>query len=182
MKAKSKFLLVILILSMVAVFPSPAFAKTDQYGYDAQARTYKGTLDNWEAFLDGLPPTPFDWKQTDTVFVERKWDKSFDPMVQGKPPLAPGAWQKAKLWEYLSGDKLGSTWHQELEVVYSPNKPIPGAIALTPEEILYTGFYLVENNEWVVGPNGEITTDQDLSVNHKVIKRILRLPAKRTSS
>ncbi|MDR3541973.1 MAG: hypothetical protein P4L69_13540 [Desulfosporosinus sp.] len=174
MKVISKFLFIVLILSSVVVFPSTAFAKTDQYGYDARARTFKGTLDNWEAFLEGSLPTPFKWKQTDTVFIERNWDKSFDPMVQGKPPLAPGAWQKVKSWEYLSGDQLGWTWHEELDIIYSPNAPIPGAIALTPEEILFTGFYLVKDKEWSVGPNGEESTDEDLSVNRKVIKRILK--------
>ncbi|MDR3599691.1 MAG: hypothetical protein P4L49_04295 [Desulfosporosinus sp.] len=174
MKAQSKFLFILLILSMVVVFPSTAFAKTDQYGYDAQARMYIGTLDNWDAFLDGLPPTTFNWKQTDTIFIERHWDKSFDPMVQGNPPLAPGAWQKARLWEYLSGDKLGWTWHEELNIIYSPNKPIPGATLLTPDEILFTGFYLVEDKEWEVGPNGEEITIQNLSVKHQLMKKIFK--------
>jgi hypothetical protein len=175
MKAKSKFLFIVLILSMLVVaFPGAAFAQTDQYGYDAQARTFKGTLDNWEAFLDGLPPTPFSWKQTDTVFIERNWDKLFDPMVQGNPPSAPGAWEKANLWEYLSGDQLGWTWHQELGVVYSPNTPIPGATALTPEEILFTGFYLVKDDEWLEGPNGEKTIVQDFLIDKGVIKKALK--------
>ena len=178
MKAKSKFLFIVLLLSMVVVFPSTAFAKTDQYGYDAQQRMYKGTLDNWDAFLQGIPPTPFNWKQTDTVFLKRKWDKSFDPMIQGNPPSAPGARQEVKLWEYLSGDKLGWTWHQELNIVYSPNKPIPGAIALTPETILFTGFYLVQNKEWLVGPNGEETTVQDFLVDHQVVKKIAKFSRK----
>lgn len=179
MKAQSKFLLIILVLIMVAaVFPGTAFAKTDQYGYDAQARMFRGILDNWEAFLDGLPPTPFDWKQTDTVFIERHWDKSFNPMVQGNPPSAPGAWEKARLWEYLSGDQIGWTWHQELEVIYSPNKPIPGAIALTPDEISFTGFYLVKNDEWLEGPNGEKTIVQDFSVGKGVFKKVLKLSKK----
>ena len=174
MKIKSKCLFIVLILSMVVVFPGAAFAKTDQYGYNAQARAFKGTLDNWEAFLDGLPPIPFNWKQTDTFFIERKWDKNFDPMVEGKLPLAPGAWQKARLWEYLSGDQLGWTWHQDLDIVYSPNTPIPGAIALTPDEILFTGFYLVKDDEWLEGPHGEKTIVQDLSVSRKVIKKTLK--------
>ena len=95
-------------------------------------------------------------------------------MVEGKLPLAPGAWQKARLWEYLSGDQLGWTWHQDLDIVYSPNTPIPGAIALTPDEILFTGFYLVKDDEWLEGPHGEKTIVQDLSVSRKVIKKTLK--------
>lgn len=173
MNAKSKFLFLVLLVVMVVVaFPSAAFAKTDQYGYDAKARMFKGTLTNWEAFLEGSPPTPFDWKQTDTVFIERKWNKSFDPMIQGQPPSAPGAWQKAELWEYLSGNQLGWTWHQELGIVYSPNTPIPGAIPLSPEEIMFSGFYLVKNIEWLEGPNCEKNIVQDFLVNKKAIKKI----------
>ncbi|EGW41987.1 hypothetical protein [Desulfosporosinus sp. OT] len=172
MKIKSKFLFIVLILSMVVVFPSTAFAQTDQYGYDAQARTFKGTLDNWEAFLEGTPPTTFSWEQKDTVFIERKWSKSFDPMVQGNPPSAPGAWQQVELWEYLSGDELGWTWHEELGIVYSPNRPIPGAVALTPEEMMFPGFYLIKDKEWSIGPNGEVTIDQDLSPNLRILKRL----------
>lgn len=176
MKTKSKFLVIFLFLAIVvAAFPGIAVAKTDQYGYNAHARTFKGTLDNWEAFLDGTPPIPFNWKQTDTTFIERKWDKRFDPMVQGNPPSAPGAWQNAKLWEYLSGDQLGWTWHQELDIVYSPNKPIPGATELTPDEIYYTGFYLVKDDEWLEGPNGEKTVVQNSSADRVKTKRILKL-------
>lgn len=179
MKAKSKFLIIVLLLVMaVAAFPGTAFAQIDQYGYNAQARMFRGTLNNWEAFIDRLLPTSFDWSQKDTVFIERKWDKLFDPMIQGNPPSAPGAWEKAKLWEYLSGDQLGWTWHQELEIVYSPNKPIPGAILLTPEEILFTGFYLVKNDEWLEGPNGEKTIIRDFLVDKGIIKKILKFPHK----
>jgi len=176
MKVKSKFLFIVLLLSMMVVFPGTAFAKTDQYGYDAQHRTYKGTLDNWEAFLEGEPPTAFDWKQTDTTFIIRKWSKTFDPMIEGNPPSAPGAWQKVEIWEYLSGDQLGWTWHEELEIVYSPNRAIRGATELSPEEMLFSGFYLVQDREWLVGPNGEIIVEQNFSVRHPhpLIKRILK--------
>lgn len=173
MKAKGNLLFVILLLVMVISFPSVAFAQTDEYGYNAQARTFKGTLDNWEAFLSGIPSIPFDWKQTDTIFIERKWDERFDPMIQGSQPSAPGAWEKAEVWEYLSGDQQGWTWHQSLKVVYSPNTPILGAIALTPEEIIFTGFYLVEQKEWLAGPDGEKTVVQDFSVNRSIIEKAL---------
>ena len=175
MKAEGKFLFVILLLIMVFSFPRSAFAQTDQYGYDAQKRVYIGTLDNWEAFLQGLPPTPFDWDQKDTIFIERKWDELFDPMIQGNPPSAPGAWQEANLWKYLSGDKLGWTWHQKLKVVYSPYTPIPDAIELSPDEIPFTGFYLVEQKECLKGPNREETIIQDFSVDHDIIKKALNL-------
>lgn len=174
MNFKRKYLCIALLISMIITFPAIALAKTDQYGYDAQKRMFIGTLDNWEAFLEDSPPTSFDWNQTDTVFIERQWDKRFDPMIEGKPPSAPGAWQKVRLWEYLSGDQLGWTWHEEMTIVYSPNKAIPGAIALTPEEILFTGFYVVNDKEWLAGPNGEITIEQNLSVKREVFKKVLK--------
>lgn len=173
MKVNRKFLFIVLLLVMVFSFPSVASAHTDEYGYNAQARTFKGTLDNWEALMQGIPPTPFHWKDTDTTFIERKWDKLFDPMLHGDLPLGAGAWQKAKLWEHLSGDQLGWTWHLNLTVVYSPNTPIPGAIELTPEEMGITGFYCVVQKEWLVGPNGEKTEIQDFSLKRNIIKRAL---------
>jgi hypothetical protein len=64
-------------------------------------------------------------------------------------PSGDGAWQKAELWEYLSGNQLGWTWHLNLEVVYSSNTPILDAIVLPPETMGgFTGFYLVEQKEW----------------------------------
>lgn len=173
MKAQRKYLFIVILFIMVFSFPSIASAKTDEYGYNAHARSFKGTLANWEAFLQGKPPTPFDWNATDVIFIERKWDKLFDPMIQGNPPSAAGAWQKADLWEYLSGDQLGWTWHQALVVVYSPNIPIPDAIELTPEEMGFTGFYLVVQKEWLVGPHGERTEIQDSTIKRNIIKRAL---------
>jgi len=175
MKAKKgQVFFLVLLLVMVFSFPGAALAQSDEYGYNAQARTYKGTLDNWDALLAGLPPTPFDPKGTDIVFVKRKWDKLFDPMIHLNLPSGAGAWQKAELWEYLSGNQLGWTWHLDLEVVYSPNTPIPNAIVLSPETVGgFTGFYLVEQKEWLTGPNGEKTVIQDLSVKRRVVKRAL---------
>lgn len=174
MEAKGKCFFMVLLLVMVVSFPGVAFAQTDGYGYNAQARTYKGTLDNWEALLSGLPPTPFDPKGTDIVFVKRKWNKLFDPMIHLSLPLGAGAWQKAELWEYLSGDQLGWTWHLNLEVVYSPNFSIPNAIVLPPETVGgFTGFYLVEQKEWLEGPAGEKTVIQNFSVKRIIVKRAL---------
>lgn len=111
---------------------------------------FKGTLDNWESFLNGLPPIPYDQKATDIVFVKRKCDKSFDPMVHGNPPIGDGAWQISNLWEYLSGNQLGWTWHLDLKVVYSSQTSIPGAIALPPESVGgFKGSYCVEQKEWL---------------------------------
>lgn len=177
MQANRRFCFIILLLVMLLSFPSVASARTNEYGYNAQARTFKGTLDNWEAFINGLPPTPFSWKETDIIFIERKWDKLFDPMLQGNLPSDIGAWEKADLWEYLSGDQLGWTWHQNLAVVYSPNKPIPGAIVLTPDEMGFTGFYCVVQKEWLVGPKGEKTEIQDFSLKRKIMKRALHYKA-----
>ncbi|AET66431.1 hypothetical protein Desor_0743 [Desulfosporosinus orientis DSM 765] len=174
MTARRKYLFIFLLLIMMSSLPSVASAKTDEYGYNAEARTFKGTLVNWEAFMQGLPPTTFDWKATDVIFIQRKWDKLFDPMIQGIPPSGAGAWQKAALWEYLSGDKLGWTWHQALEVVYSPDEPIPGAVELKPEEIGFTGFYLVVQKEWLVDPNGEQTEIPDVNIKKSIIKRALK--------
>lgn len=176
MKANRKyFSFIVLFLVMAFSFPSVASAQTNEYGYNAQARTFKGTLNNWEAFINGLPPTPFNWKEKDVIFIDRKWDKLFDPMIQGNPPSGTGAWEKAELWEYLSGDQLGWTWHLSLAAVYSPDTPIPGAIVLTSEEMGVTGFYGVEQKEWLVGPKGEKTVLQDSLLNPNIIKRALNV-------
>ena len=173
MKTKRKFLFLVLLLVIMFSFPSVASAQTDEYGYNAHARTFKGTLTNWEAFMQGLPPTTFDRKATDIIFIERKWDKLFNPMIQGNPPSGVGAWQKAELWEYLSGEKLGWTWQLTLEVVYSPNQPIPGAVLLTPDEIGFTGFYCVVQKEYLIDPYGKKTKIQDFSLKPNIIKRAL---------
>ncbi|HBP66400.1 MAG TPA: hypothetical protein DD730_19600 [Desulfosporosinus sp.] len=179
MKAKGKCLFMVLLLVMVVSFPGVAFAQSDEYGYNAQARMYKGTLENWDAFLSGLPPAPFDPNGTNIIFVKRKWDKLFDPMVHLSLPSGSGAWQKAELWEYLSGDQLGWTWHLDLEVIYSPNTPILEAIVLEPETVGgFKGYYLVEQKEWLVGPDGEKTVIQDFSVSRSTIKRTLHLSEK----
>ncbi|WP_434511633.1 hypothetical protein [Desulfitobacterium sp. AusDCA] len=165
------------VLSFVLFFsfPGVAAANFDQYGFNAEGRIYKGTLDNWELFLKGLPPSPYNLKETDTVLVERKWDKRFDPVIYGNLPLGEGAWQKVKVWENLSGDQLGWTWHSDLDIVYSPNAPIPGAIELTPEEIRFWGFYLVKQTEWLAGPHGEKKTLQDSEVNPGIVNKALHL-------
>lgn len=172
-KAKGKCLFVILLFVMLLSFPGVAYAQFNDYGYNAEGRIFKGTLDNWEALLSGSPPAPFDPKGTDIVFIDRKWDKLFDPMLHNSLP-STGAWQKAELWEYLSGDQLGWTWHLDLEVVYSPDTPISGAMVLPPEVMGgVTGFYGVEYNEWLVGPAGEKTLLQDFSVNRGIIEKAL---------
>ncbi|WP_407313008.1 hypothetical protein [Desulfosporosinus sp. SB140] len=165
----------LLLIAMVS-FPSVASARTDEYGYNAEARTFKGTLDNWEIFIrgTGADPIPFTWQDKGIVFIERKWDKRFDPMIQGNPPSSPGAWEKAELWEYLTDDQLGWTWHQTMEVVYSPNTPIPNAIALTPESMGFPGFYCVQQREWLTGPNGETIESQDFSLKNQLIKKALK--------
>ncbi|ADY57497.1 hypothetical protein Sgly_3233 [Syntrophobotulus glycolicus DSM 8271] len=172
MKATRKLTLIVLLLAIVLSFPGIVLAKTDEYGYNAKARTFKGTLDNWEAFLAGTPPTPYDPKGTDIIFVERKWNILFDPLIKSKKPSA-GAWQKAKLWEYLSGEKLGWTWHLEFEIFYSPKKAIPGAIEVPLEAIGYPGFYVIKQEEWLAGPNGEKEIIQDFSILHNRIKKAL---------
>lgn len=174
MKVKKKSILFVLIIVLFLSIPSIALAGFDDYGYNAKAKMFKGTMDNWEAFMRGLPPTPWDTKVTDVVYVERKWDKLFDPLLQGQLPLGPGAWQKAKLWQHLSGDQLGWTWHLDLEVVYSPNNPIPGAIILTEQEMGISGFYCVRQEECLKGPNGEKTIIQDLSLKRNIINRALK--------
>lgn len=174
MKAKGKFFFIVLLLVMVISFPGVALAQFDEYGYNAEGRLYKGTLDNWDAFLRGLPSSSYDPKGTDIIFVNRKWDKLFDPMIHGSLPSGTGAWQKAELWEYLSGDQLGWTWHLNLKMVYSPNTPIPGAIVFPPEATGgITGLYGVEFNEWLEGPHGEKTVIENLSINSSIIQRAL---------
>lgn len=179
MKVKGKCLFMVLLLILVVSFPGVAFAQFDEYGYNAEARMYKGSLDNWDTFLSGLPPTPFDPNGTDIIFVDRKWNELFDPMVHLDLPTGSGAWQKAELWEYLSGDQLGTTWHLNLEVVYSPNTPIPDAIVLPPEAVGgFSGFYLVEQKEWLAGPDGEKTVIQDFSISRSTIKKALHFGEK----
>lgn len=177
MKAKG-ILLFMLIFVLIMSFPGVAAAQFDEYGFNAEGRVYKGTLDNWELFLRGLPPSPYNLKETDTLFVERKWDKRFDPVIYGNLPLGDGAWQRVELWENLSGEQLGWTWHMDLDIVYSPNMPISGAIELTPEEIRFWGFYLVKQTEWLEGPHGEKTTLQDFSVNPSIVNKALHLGSK----
>ncbi|MDP4159103.1 MAG: hypothetical protein Q8911_04960 [Bacillota bacterium] len=174
MKAKGKFLLIVLLLIIVISFPGVALAQFDNYGLDAEGRLYKGTLDNWDALIKGLPPFTYNPKGTDIIFVVRKWDNLFDPMLQGNRPAGTGAWQKVEQWEYLSGNQLGWTWHLDLEVVYSPENPIHGAIVLPPEVIGgFTGFYGVNYNEWLEGPRGEKTVINDFSINRSVIQKAL---------
>ena len=182
MKAKGKcfFIMVLLVIMVVVSYPSVALAQSDEYGYNAQARSYKGTLDNWEALLSGLPPTPFDPKGKDIIFVKRKWDKLFDPMIHSSLPLGAGAWQKAELWKYLSGDQLGWTWHLNLEVVYSPNTLICDAIEVPAESIGGEGFYIVERKEWLTEPHGEKTVIEDFSVNSSTVKRALHFGKRRS--
>lgn len=174
MKTKKSLLTIILLLAFVLSFPVMASAKTDEYGYNAKARTFKGTMDNWEAFLAGTTPTPYDPKGTDIVFVERSWNRLFDPMIHGDKPICEGAWQKAKLWEYLSGDQLGWSWHLELEILYSPCVKIPEAMEVPAEAMGgYNGFYLIKQKEWLSGPDGEKEMIQDFSVAKSIINQVL---------
>jgi hypothetical protein len=174
MKAKGKAFLIVLILVMVVTFPGVALAQFDDYGYNSEGRLYKGTLENWDAFLGGLPPLPYDFSEQDKIFVHRKWDCLFEPMLHGSLPSEAGAWQKAELWEYLSGDQLGWTWHLNLEIVYSPNNAIPGEFELSSEVMGgLTGFYVVNYNEWLEGPHGEKTVINDFSINRGVIQKTL---------
>lgn len=178
MKVKGKCLFLVLILIILVSFPGVAIAQSDEYGYNAQARMFKGTLKNWEAFLSGSSPTPYDPNGTDIIFVQRKWNKLFDPMIHLEPPTGAGAWQKAQLWENYTGEKLGWTWHLNIELVYSPEVPIPGAIELPLEAVGFPGFYLVEQKEWLEGPNGEMTVIDDFSVNRGEVKRALHFGRK----
>ena len=173
MKNKKK-LIILVLLVMILSIPVNAFACFDDYGYNQKSRMFKGTLENWEALLSGSPATPWDRKALDVVFVERKWDKLFDPMLSGNPPLDSGAWQKASLWQYLSGDQLGWTWHLDLKIVYSPKSPIPGALVLSEEEMGITGFYCVTQKEWLTGPRGQKVIIQDFSVHPSIIQRALK--------
>jgi hypothetical protein len=160
---------VLLLLIMILSIPGIAYAEFDEYGYNAQARMFIGTLENWEALLQGLPPEPFNPKETDIVFVERKWNKLFDPMIHFNPPLGAGAWQKARLWKYLSGDQLGWTWHQDIEVVYSPDHPIPGAFEIPQEAMGLAGFYCTVQKEYLQGPNRQKIVIQDFCVKKSVV-------------
>lgn len=174
MKTCKRFGFIVLLLMMVLSFPRITAANTNEYGYNAQARTFKGTLDNWEDFLSGTPPTPFDWHDKGVIFIARKWDKLFDPMIQGNPPSGAGAWEQSESWEYLTDKNLGWTSHSIIKVVYSPDAPIPGAIELTPDEIGFTGFYCVSLKEWLVGPQGERTDIQNSSLKSYQIKKVLK--------
>lgn len=163
---RGQLVFILFLLFSIFAFPNSASAKADQYGYNAEARAFRGTLTNWEAFLQNQPPTSFDWKQKDTTFIVRKWDKKFAPFLNGELPLA-GAWEYSYDWEYLSGDQLGWTRHRFLKMVYSPNEPMAGAIASPPESIGITGFYLVRQVEWLTGPHGE----KQVSVNFSAKKK-----------
>lgn len=88
-------------------------------------------------------------------------------MMSGQLP-ASGAWQKAKLWEYLSGDQLGCTWHLEFKMVYSPDKPIPGADEV--EDMGVPGFYFVDYDEWISGPKGKKLKADEQEVRSTTVK------------
>ncbi|RNC63169.1 MAG: hypothetical protein AWM53_01555 [Candidatus Dichloromethanomonas elyunquensis] len=171
---KSVFLLLLLLL--VFCIPNVAFAGYDDYGLNKEGRIFIGTMDNWEAYLRSLPPVAVDPNCTDTMFVERKWDKLFDPMmVNHCLPLGPGAWQKVKIWQSLTGEQQGWTYHLELEVIYSPNTPIKGAIEIPTEAMGgFSDFYCVEQIEWLTGPHGEKTVSQDLTLKQKAIQQALK--------
>ena len=178
MKLKKWHILIALLLFTVFSFPNVAVAQPDQYGYNAMARTFSGTLDNWESIFAGSPPTPFDWNQKDTTFIVRKWDKKFDPVLKGETPLAAGAWEWSLDWEHMSGDLPGWTRHRFLEMVYSPNVAIPGAKVIPVESVGVPGFYLVRQIEWSTGPNGEHQVNMNFSVRNDVIKTALNLSGK----
>lgn len=173
MKSKKRLIPFVLFVLTFSFIPLGAFAAFDDYGYNPQGRSFKGTLDNWEAFIHNQPAAAWDPEATDVMFLERKWDKRFAPMLTGEIPLQ-GAWQRAKLWQYLSGEQAGWTWRQELEVVYSPNQPIPGAMELTENEMGIPGFYCVKFKEWVTGPKGQKVTIEDLSVDSGIIQKALK--------
>lgn len=175
MNTKKKILVIILSLVMILSIPSMALAAFDDYGFNANARMFKGTMDNWEAYIRGLPSTPWESNQLDVIYVERKWDKLFDPVMYHQLPLGPGAWQKVNVWQQLSGEQQGWTWHLDLEVVYSPNAPIPGAIALSVEEMGLLGFYCVKQVEWLKGPNGQKNYIQNLEIKNNIIKKALKV-------
>lgn len=173
MKGKKRLIPLALLVLIFSFIPLGAFAAFDDYGYNPQGRVFKGTLDNWEAFIHNQPAASWDPKATDVIFLERKWDKRFEPMLTGNMPF-PGAWQRAKLWQYLSGEQTGWTWRQELEVVYSPNQPITGAMELTENEMGIPGFYCVTLKEWLTGPKGQKVIIEDLSVNSGIIQKALK--------
>ncbi len=166
LNTKKKFIISVLFLVMLFCVPNVALAQDgdngfDEYGLNAKAKIFIGTLENWDNYYYGLPAIPYNFKSLDTLYIERKWDKLFAPMIYYNPPLGTGAWQQIKGWEYLSGDQLGWTYNLQMFIIYSPNVPIEGAIAVPIEEIGYSGFYFTEQQEWLDGPHGEKIVFQD---------------------
>lgn len=145
---KSKIISSILILMLLCA-PSAAYATFNDYGYNAKACIFNGTLENWDNFIFNRPVSPVDLNAKDTMFLVRKWNSSFDKgMFQGKP-LVDGSWQIAHLYQYLSGDMSGWTWNWTFKMVYS-SKYIPGAIVI--DEM--PNFYIIQNNTWYTDPQG----------------------------
>lgn len=149
---KSKIISCILVFMLI--FTSSAFAKFDEYGYNAKACNFKGTMANWENFVYGRPAEPAEMGQLNVQYLDRKWSKDFDEMMFRGGEFVNGAWQKAHMYEYLSGEQLGWSRHESFKMVYS-STPVEGAMAV--DEM--PGFYIIEYKAWLEDPQGNEIID-----------------------
>lgn len=149
---KTKYLSVLALIFFL-ILPCSAYAASfDEYGTNENACIFVGTLENWDGYLFGQPPQPYDPNQTNTIFLIRKWSKSFDDAIFQGEPWVDGAWCKSYLYQHLSGNQEGWTWHNLMRLEYS-STPIEGAIPVDGIPNLYLVTYI----EWLTDPDGNET-------------------------
>jgi len=157
-----KVKMIITLLVVLVLLPSAAFAGFDDYGYNAKANIFNGTLENWDNFIFGLPASSYDKNATDVEFLVRKWSKGFDGAMFNGQPWVDGAWQQAHMYTYLSGENLGWTYNTMFKMVYS-SKPVTGALEIPIAEDV--NLWLVQYKEWLVDDQGkEIEITEALNV------------------
>ena len=150
---KQKYLWFLLIIALLCA-PAAAFGYTlDEYGLDLDAGLFVGTLDNWDNFFYGQPPSPpVDPSATDVLFMERQWNKSFGNMMFGDGMPADGAYCATNAHMNLSGDQLGWTSHEFFTFAFA-FEPIAGAMPIEG----MPGFYFITYRVWMTDPAGNET-------------------------
>ncbi|KJS20360.1 MAG: hypothetical protein VR72_15025 [Clostridiaceae bacterium BRH_c20a] len=157
-----KVKVIVILLMVILLLPSAAFASFDEYGYNAEANIFNGTLENWDNFIFGNPASPYDQNGTDVEFLVRKWSKGFDNAMFNGQPWVDGAWQQAHMYTYLSGEQLGWTHNTMFKMVYS-SKPITGALEIPITENV--SLWLIQYKEWFIDPIGnEIEITDSLNI------------------
>ncbi|KJS84219.1 MAG: hypothetical protein JM58_11410 [Peptococcaceae bacterium BICA1-8] len=157
-----KVKVIISLLMVIVLLPSAAFASFNEYGYNAEANIFNGTLENWDNFLFDNPVTPYDQNAKDVQFLVRKWSIDFDNAMFNGQTWVEGAWQQAHMYTYLSGEQLGWTHNTMFKMVYS-SKPITGALEIPITD--QVSLWLIQYKEWLINPLGnEIQISDSLNI------------------